>query len=483
MDLKSFEHALLTLFFIATVFYLRNFLWILYHGLWIPGPYMGTFNVLKRLRPETLFKIVTDVRGKMKTTYKIFIGPNLWVYLYSPEEARQALNDINLSRPDVFNQLNGLVGDGLLVSKGDKWRSHRKSLMPAFHARVLNDFSETICYHADVFARVVEQNKPIEITERIFLCVLDVICETSMGARISSQTEEKNSYAEAFHEASHLLYLRIINPLLSLDWIYNLTSNSRKLRKAIAKIHRLTTGVISERSQIKSTDEEDKDEINRRRKRALLDTLLHKNNFSLDDVNDEVNTFLFAGVDTTTASMCFILWSLGKHQGKQQRLLEEIKTVLGDKKEITNEDINQMAYLDLYIKECQRLYTIVPLTGRQVHKDTQIGNYLLPKGSVLWINNYAMANDEDYFENPQEFNPERFLDQECCNKYAYLPFGGGLRECIGKRYAVQMMKMLTVKMILDFKITLKNPDEELDLISEMSLKNKSGFNLVFQKRC
>lgn len=234
---------------------------------------------------------------------------------------------------------------------------------------------------------------------------------------------------------------------------------------------------------IQDRNSEDKDEINRRRKRALLDTLLHGNNFTLQDVEDEVNTFLFAGVDTTTASMCFIMWSLGKHQSTQQRLYEEITTVLGDKVEITNEEINQMVYLDLYIKECQRLYTIVPLTARQVTRDTKIGNHLLPKGSVLWINNYAMANDEDYFENPQEFNPERFLDKEICNKYAYLPFGGGLRECIGKRYAVQMMKMLTVKMILNFQIHLENPEEQLDLISEMSLKNKTGFNLVFQKRC
>lgn len=122
---------------------------------------------------------MTNVRSEMKTTYKIFLGPNLWVFLYSPEEARQALNDINLSRPDIFDQLDCLIGDGLLVSKGDKWKSHRKSLMPAFHARVLNDFSEIICHHADVFAKVVEQNKSIEITERIFLCVLDVICGES----------------------------------------------------------------------------------------------------------------------------------------------------------------------------------------------------------------------------------------------------------------------------------------------------------------
>lgn len=229
--------------------------------------------------------------------------------------------------------------------------------------------------------------------------------------------------------------------------------------------------------------ENEDDKIGIRRKKALLDTLIHGNNFALEDVKEEVNTFLFAGVDTTTASMCFILWSLGKHQSKQQRLYEEIKLVLGNKRDITNEDINQMTYLDLYIKECQRLYTIVPLTGRQVHTDTKIGNYLCPKGSVLWINNYAMANDEEYFENPHEFNPDRFLDKECCKKYAYLPFGGGLRECIGKRYAVQMMKMLTAKMILNLQISLENPNEELDLISEMSLKNKCGFNLVFQKRC
>lgn len=122
---------------------------------------------------------MTDVRSEMKSTYKVFIGPNLWVYLHSPEEARQALNDINLSRPDVFNQLDCLVGDGLLVSTGEKWKSHRKHLMPAFHARVLNDFSDVIGHHADVFARVVVQNKPIEITKSIFLCVLDVICGES----------------------------------------------------------------------------------------------------------------------------------------------------------------------------------------------------------------------------------------------------------------------------------------------------------------
>lgn len=194
------------------------------------------------------------------------------------------------------------------------------------------------------------------------------------------------------------------------------------------------------------------------------------------------------GVDTTTAAMGFILYSLAKYPAMQMKIQQEIKEILTNEQtetvSLTSNQINCMEYLDMFIKECLRYYTIVPVTGRQTTADTKIGNIEYCAGITLWINMYGLAHDENFFEDPYEFRPERFSkeNQAKLPPFSYIPFSGGPHVCIGRKYAWLIMKILTVRILQNFEITLKHPNEKLVLMAQMVLKSLHGINLIFKQR-
>ncbi|XP_055855526.1 probable cytochrome P450 311a1 isoform X2 [Episyrphus balteatus] len=424
--------------------------------------------------------MIDELRQTYQSTFRILLGPNLWVFLHSPEETREALNEDSLLRADTFQKLNVLLGNGLLLSEGKQWYNHRRSLAPAFHPNVLAGFTDRIYHHSDVFVDKVLKRKELEVSEYIFPCMLDTICETSMGKNLRTQEEECSAYVHAFHDASEILFERMSYPLFFFDWIFNLTPSCKKLQNAITMIHNLTDEIIKEKAEdLKVQGNQTVGKYNRTLLHILLTTEVDGKSMSFQEIKDEVNTFLFAGVDTTAAAMNFILYCLAKYPECQEKLYNEISSDT----ESNYPNINEMKYLDMFIKECLRFYTIVPLTGRQVTKKINIGNYEIVPGTTLWINMYGLAHDAKRFPEPDKFDPERFgSDGPEIPPYVFLPFSGGPHSCIGKRYAMLIMKIVTVRTLQRTKIQLQNPNEILELKAEMVLKSTSGINLIFEKR-
>ncbi|XP_055383080.1 probable cytochrome P450 311a1 isoform X2 [Condylostylus longicornis] len=436
----------------------------------IPGPwfipFIGCVQIAAKLKPEEITGVVQNLREKYKRTFRLFLGPNLWVFLHTPQEIKEALNNLTLRRAADFQQLKPILGEGLLLSEEKKWITRRRALTPAFHAKLLQDFTGRIIFHADVLIKNLERTcgKPIEISDMIFHCILDTICETSMGAEINSQSDSNCPYAKAYHQAFHILFQRMVNPLLGFDFIFNRLEASKQLSNSIKIIHDMTGKLIKERrelitQQYNANNENElneilKDEIGKQKKMAMLDILLNINidgkYLSDQDIKDEVNTFLFAGVDTTKAAMCFALYNLAKYPIIQKKIYNEISLIKSTLNEstITMEQIKSLNILDQFLKESLRLHTIVPMTGRKTTCEIKIGDIIYPKNISIWINMYGLAHDENFFSNPYEFDLERFSkDSEIINQYTYLPFSAGPHNCI-----------------------------------EMVLSARQGFNLVFKKR-
>lgn len=251
--------------------------------------------------------------------------------------------------------------------------------------------------------------------------------------------------------------------------------------------------VILERQQylkeIKNTKTEEIAFSSRKKPQCLLDTLLtaeiEQKPLSVQEIRDEVNTFVLAGVDTTTAAMGFVFYALAKYPQEQEKLIKELQDCdMTFCNNITETELNKLEYLDMFLKECMRFYTIVPLTGRQTTYDTKIGRQTYPPGVTLWINMYGLCHDKTLFEDPMTFKPSRFSKDlyENIPRFSYIPFSAGPHICIGRKYAVLMMKILTLKVLQNFKLELKNPAEELVLMMEMVLKSKNGIKLKFKER-
>ncbi|XP_065366517.1 probable cytochrome P450 311a1 [Calliphora vicina] len=484
-----------------SAYFLTKWYKIFLTGIQMPGPLavpmMGNVQMITKLTPEKLLFHIQNFRETCGQSFRLWLGPQLWVFLHTPEENRDALQDSTLRKANTFLLLDKLIGNGLLISHGKYWETHRKALGPAFHPNILNSFSETICQHAGILVEILRNLKsnPVEITDYLFPCIMDAIIDTSMGKNLQIQKDQNNQYTHAFHRTSELLFDRMTNPLLFTDFIYNKTSASKELDKYLNIIHKLMESVIEERQeylkQLKECTEASFESSNNKRKKpqCLLDTLLtveiEQQPLSLKEIRDEVNTFVFAGVDTTTAAMSYVLYALGKHLGEQQKLVQELQQHNLEYSEyLTAAQLNKLEYLDMFMKECLRFYTIVPLTGRQTTQPTKIGQRTYAAGITLWINMYGLAHDSTLFEDPMSFKPLRFSKEnyEQVTKFSYIPFSAGPHICIGRKYAFLIMKILTVKILQKFVVTLKDPREELVLMSQMVLKAKNGINLVFKER-
>jgi cytochrome P450 family 4 len=213
--------------------------------------------------------------------------------------------------------------------------------------------------------------------------------------------------------------------------------------KELLKIlHDFTDGVIQKRSDdlMKKQNEttvsnEVNDDIGRKKKMALLDILLSStidgkplSNF---DIREEIDTFMFAGHDTTTCAISFTFHLIAKYPEVQQKVYDEIVEVMGENgDELTIPKLNNLSYLDLVIKESLRMYPPVPYYGRKLAEDLTVQGYTFPKDMNIYVSPFLMGRSEEYYEDPLTFKPERFNTEttyDKINPFAFVPFSAGPR--------------------------------------------------------
>lgn len=146
-------------------------------------------------------------------------------------------------------------------------------------------------------------------------------------------------------------------------------------------------------------------------------------------------------------------------------------------KSLTYQDLQELKYLDLVIKEVLRLYPSAPAISRELDHAVEFKGKIIPKDTVFSIFIYGINRDPDYHDDPELFKPERFLDVSGKKPYAYVPFSAGPRNCIGQKYAMLEMKVLISKMLMHFEILQSNPSSELVLTPEIILKAHNGVNV------
>ncbi|XP_048240307.1 probable cytochrome P450 49a1 [Haliotis rufescens] len=200
---------------------------------------------------------------------------------------------------------------------------------------------------------------------------------------------------------------------------------------------------------------------------------------------------LTAGTDSTAKNVEFLLLSLALNPSKQQTLYEEIVDVIGPKgSPILADHMTKMAYYRSCMKESFRLNFPLPFgTLRVLPKDVMIGDYLVPKGTVVVCNNRRLLLNSEYFESPSEFLPERWLRYGTNKKrdkdypgVALLPFGFGLRKCIGRRFAEQELWLAVTKILQNFKVTVSQEDRNYEIIYTTFGQVKKPINFTFKPR-
>ncbi|XP_046450414.1 cytochrome P450 4C1-like isoform X3 [Daphnia pulex] len=433
--------------------------------------------------------------------YRMFTGTHCYINISSPELMEAVLSSQKIiDKGASYDELVPWLGQGLLLSSGDLWRSRRKLLTPAFHFSILNSFVEVFNEQSRVLCGIIgdicqsfaDGKSEMDVHPLITRCSLDIICEAAMGTNINAQTETSD-YIRAVYRISQVFTELFQMPWLKNPTILSLTALGKERNQLLKTLHGFTEEVINKRREIlkKKEDEtahETGTEISKKRL-PLLDLLLKASEdgkvLSNQDIRNEIDTFMFGGHDTTTSLMSWFLYAIASNPDIQERVCFELQNEFGDsERNCTQEDIPNLKYLECCIKETLRLYPSVPGFERAVQEDVQIGKYLIPAGCTIGILSFAAHRNPEIFPDPLTFNPERFFLDESVGRhpYAYIPFSAGPRNCIGQRFAMLESKIVLSTLLRRFKFEVSANTKPPVIATQLVLKSMNGINLFVSRR-
>ncbi|XP_065127837.1 cytochrome P450 4V7 [Paramisgurnus dabryanus] len=425
---------------------------------------------------------------------KVWVGPVPFLILYHAENIEVVLNNSrHIDKSFAYRFLHPWLGTGLLTSTGEKWRNRRKMLTPTFHFSILTDFLEVMNEQTDILIQKMEKHaggEPFNCFSYITLCALDIICETAMGKKIYAQSNADSEYVQSVYKMSDIISKRQRSPWLWPDWIYGMLEEGKEHSRRLKILHSFTASVIKERAKFMSSECDADSDQGPRKRQAFLDMLLkttdeNGKNLSHEDIQEEVDTFMFEGHDTTAASMNWALHLIGSHPEVQKAVQAELQEVFGSsERHVGVEDLKKLRYLDCVIKESLRLFPSVPLFARSICEPCHIHGFKVPKGVNAVIIPYALHRDPRYFPEPEEFRPERFLPENSKGRhpYAYIPFSAGPRNCIGQRFAMMEEKVVLATVLRHYELQSCQSREELRPLGELILRPEKGIWIKLQKR-
>lgn len=455
---------------------------------------------------------------------RFWLGLKPVVMLYSADCVESILSSTSLiNKAAEYRFFEPWIGEGLVTSGRNKWRFRRKILTPAFHFRILGDFLPIINSEANKLIIKLSSNREkyfsngFDITPIVTLCTLDTICETAMGVNINAQAHEQSEYVKALYQVGELALSRVIRPWLWFDFVFfKLTKEGRDFEKALKIMHKFSNRVILERklewqSQLENLKEKHGNNLTidqlrsseffalGNKRLAFLDLLLHQHlierTMSLEDVREEVDTFMFAGHDTTAMCISWTIYMLGLHEDIQQKCRQELDQVFGpsnndladncDLSDISDTQLRELKYLERVVKESLRMWPSIPFVARQMTDDLLVGEekkYLIPRGTTCMIFTQALHNNPKYFPRPELFDPDRFLPEQCAKRhpFAYIPFSAGARNCIGQKFAQMEVKLILAKVIRNFKIRTLDHRDKLAIVGELVLRSRNGLNVILE---
>ncbi|KAL7306904.1 hypothetical protein TKK_0001063 [Trichogramma kaykai] len=462
----------------------------------IPGPFsmplVGNLIQLSSDHAE-LFTLLMGMRlmwGSREGINKAWVGQMPYVFLSKASTVELILGTTrHIDKSSDYQYLRPWLGTGLLTSSGPKWHSRRKILTPTFHFNILDDFVQVFGEQTEILVKklISRIDEPrFNVFPLITLCTLDIICETAMGRRIFAQNRSNSEYVKAILEMGYIIQTRQTSYLHSINVFFRMSSLYKKQKKCLEILHNFSKKVIAERrAEIMGNRTEIKKRL------AFLDLLIiaseNGSTLSDNDIREEVDTFMFEGHDTTSSSVCWTLFLLGCHLDIQEKVVNELNTIFseGDQhRRPTMQDLKNMRYLEMCIKESLRLYPSVPLLGRRVGEDIQIGKYLVPKGSTATIIIPALHRDPEVFSNPESFDPERFSPMNCAKRhpYAYIPFSAGPRNCIGQKFAMLEEKAVISAVLRTYVVEAAERREDLSITTELVTRAENGLHIRIKRR-
>jgi cytochrome P450/NAD(P)-dependent dehydrogenase (short-subunit alcohol dehydrogenase family) len=403
------------------------------------------------------------------------LGPFLTHALAHPEQLQYVLQDNhrNYVRGRFYDNFKLFFGNGLLTTDGDFWRRHRRAVQPMFHKKHINDSTAAVGAAAmglvERWSRLAP-GESIDVVPEMMHLSLAILGKMIFNSDISRHAEEVGPLVRFGLEA--------MMPQGNLnDFIPRSAPTPFNLR-----VHRARKGIDRIIAQVIDDHREGRCETS-----DIISLLLGARHpetgapMTEREVHDEVMTVFLAGHETTGSGLAWALYAVAQHPSIFRQLREELDARLGGRTP-TVADLEDLPYLDKVVNEALRVYPPIWGFTRDLSNDDEIGGFHIPAGSSIFIAPYVTHRHPEFWSNPEAFDPENFAaDAPQRHKFAYLPFGGGMRKCIGYQMALLIMRVqiATVVQHLDLALLPGHPVIRGALIS---LRPLEGIRLVITPR-
>lgn len=430
-------------------------------------------------RPANEFETIPRPAYELPVwNWKSFFGNNFVVS--DPAGVKRVLLDNVANYPKTemeTKMLGAVVGDGLLVSQGDKWKAHRRLMSPSFDFRSIVSYAPAMAGaasdHADSWA-AKGSGSIIDIAEDMTLLTLRIISETMFSADGAELGELVDGSLAMLGDALDFGLLDIV-PLIGPP----------RMKKKMDRIHQNFAEMDRTMQALIKAREANPHET----PRDLLDRLIAARDgetgvrLSNDEVRDETVIIFLAGHETTALALTYTWYLLSQHPEVEAKLHEELQRVLGGRKP-DYADLANLPYTKMVIEESMRLYPPAPgISARAVLEDDEISGVKVPKGANIMISPWVIHRHRLLWERPDVFDPERFSPERSQgrHRFAYLPFGGGPRVCIGMALAMTEAQLILAAMAQRFRLKLVS-DQNIVLQHRITMRPRDGIKMILAPR-
>jgi cytochrome P450 len=391
-------------------------------------------------------------------------------YLFAhPEHNRRILQDnyanYHKGHP-VYAVMRAVLGGGLLTSDGDAWLRRRRQVQPAFHRARVPAIADMMVERTDAMLERWDERAadgtPIEVGREMMRLTLEVVGRALFGAQLGPDAAEVGEAFTAMNEEVAALTLRPFAPLLvRIPFL----PGTRRLLGAGARLTRVVDRMIAVRARAGDESPDDGDLL------TMLSAVRDEatgQGLTTRELHDEVMTVMLAGHETTANALTWTFYLLSEHPSVEARLRAELRKVLGGRAPAAA-DLGALSYTRAVLEESMRLYPPVYALGRMAHAADEVGGYRVPGGAVITLSPFLTHRLPEFWDEPERFDPERFLPERSVDrpKYAYLPFSGGPRQCIGNVFAMTEAQLILATVVRRYSLRLvaNHPIEPWPLIT------------------
>ncbi|KAB1192856.1 cytochrome P450 [Haloferax sp. MBLA0076] len=407
-----------------------------------PGPKGIPVFGASRQYARDPFRFLTAVAESYGDVIHFDLGPLDTYMLTNPADIERVLvsEASKFRKPQFQDQAIGdLLGDGLLMSEGETWQKQRQLAQPAFDMRRISTMAGMMTDRTATMLDSWHDGDVVDVQLEMTRLTVEIIVDAMFGADIDDERirliqENLEPLGTRFEPDP----IRFLMP----DWAP--TRENREYKQSLSLLEDLIWDVVDERrgteygptpassvAESESVEGEPMDLL------SILLRAYDRDEQTEENLRDELMTMLLAGHDTTALTLTYAWYLLSQHPEVEEKLHRELDEVLGGRTP-TYEDVRQLEYTERVLNESMRLYPPVYVMFREPKVDVRLGGYRIPEGSAIMLPQWVVHRSERWWENPLEFDPDRWAPERMRGRprFAYFPFGGGPRHCIGKHLSL-----------------------------------------------